>query len=140
MEEATREQQREARRQKVLARSQGDHRATVADLATSRKEMAPEGASAEQDEVDSSPVPGDDANAAGAAPAVSEDSNKSASRLAAERRRQRILSKSSERMAKVQGDRLVHAAARGGGGEGGDGGDAGGRESLDDVSDQRDNR
>ncbi|CAN0065184.1 unnamed protein product, partial [Laminaria digitata] len=138
MEEATREQQREARRQKVLARSQGDHRATVADLATSQNEMAPEGASAELDQ-DPSSLRGDNDNAtaaAAAAAAVPEDSNKSASRLAAERRRQRILSKSSERMAKVQGDRVIHGAGRVGAGEGG--GDAvggGGGESLDDMLD-----
>ena len=104
MEETSREQQREARRLKVLARSHGDHRATVTDLATSQNEMAPEGASAEldQDGVEPSSLLGDN-NAAGAAPVGSEDNNKSASRLAAERRRQRILSKSSERMAKVQG-------------------------------------
>ena len=128
MEEATREQQREARRQKVLARSQEGIGAAVVDHAASQDDVAPQGVSAELDhnEADPSSVPSD-------AAAVPEDSTKSASRLAAERRRQRILSKSTERMAKVQGDRVIHAAAAGRGESGAEGG-AGGGESLDDVS------
>lgn len=128
-----REQQREARRQKVLARSQGGHRAPVVDLATQQKEIAPQGATAVLD---------DDSAAANQAsvdglldPATpsAEDSGKSASRLAAERRRQRILSKSTERMAKVQGDRVI----RGGEAEGAAAGEeGGGGESLNDVSRQ----
>eukprot|EP00904_Undaria_pinnatifida_P002747 jgi/Undpi1/12473/HiC_scaffold_5.g02144.m1 len=129
MEEATREQQREARRQKVLARSQEGIGAAVVDHAASQDDVAPQGVSAELDhnEADPSSVPSD-------AAAVPEDSTKSASRLAAERRRQRILSKSTERMAKVQGDRVIHAAAAGRGESGAEGG-AGGGESLDDMLD-----
>lgn len=133
-EAATREQQqREARRQKVLARSQGGHRAPVVDLATEQKEIAPEGVSAMLDEGYEDPPDGvldPDASAAAAAAAeaqAAEDYGKSASRLAAERRRKKILSRSTERMAKVQGDRVI----RGGETEAGEGG---GGESLDDVS------
>ncbi|CAN0121221.1 unnamed protein product [Ectocarpus sp. 6 AP-2014] len=113
--EATVEQQREARRQKVLARSQGGHRAPVVDLATEQKEIAPRGVTADLDDdvgavLDDHPLP------------APEDEGKSASRLAAERRRQRILSRSTERMAKVQGDRVIRS------------GDAAeGEESLDDM-------
>lgn len=117
--EATLDQQREARRQKVLARSQAGHRAPVVDLATEQNEIAPQGVTADLDDdvggavVDDHPLPA----------AAAEDAGKSASRLAAERRRQRILSRSTERMAKVQGDRVIRS------------GDAAeGEESLDDVS------
>lgn len=132
-----REQQREARRQKVLARSQGGHRAPVVDLATQQKEIAPQGAAAVLD--DDIAAVAEQAAVDGlldpAATPSAEDSGKSASRLAAERRRQRILSKSTERMAKVQGDRVI----RGGGGDEAEGeaaaaGEEGGGESLDDVS------
>ncbi|CAM9340742.1 unnamed protein product [Ectocarpus sp. 4 AP-2014] len=115
MEATAAEQQREARRQKVLARSQGGHRAPVVDLATEQKEIAPRGVTADLDDdvgavVDDHPLP------------APEDAGKSASRLAAERRRQRILSRSTERMAKVQGDRVIRS------------GDAAeGEESLDDM-------
>ena len=105
----------------------------MVDLATQQKEIAPQGATAVLD---------DDSAAANQAsvdglldPATpsAEDSGKSASRLAAERRRQRILSKSTERMAKVQGDRVI----RGGEAEGTAAGEeGGGGESLDDVSRQ----
>eukprot|EP00752_Nemacystus_decipiens_P009944 g8867.t1 len=128
-----REQQREARRQKVLARSQGGHRAPVVDLATQRREIAPQGATAVLD--DDAAAAADQASVDGlldpATPSA-EDSGKSASRLAAERRRQRILSKSTERMAKVQGDRVI----RGGDAEEeGTAGEGGGGESLDDMLD-----
>lgn len=122
------EQQREARRQKVLARSQAGHRAPVVDLATEQKEIAPQGATAVLDDdtgaadqalVDDLPDP--------ATPSA-EDLGKSASRLAAERRRQKILSRSTERMAKVQGDRVIR------GGEAEAEGAEGCGESLDDVS------
>ncbi|CBJ48822.1 hypothetical protein Esi_0049_0027 [Ectocarpus siliculosus] len=115
MEATAVEQQREARRQKVLARSQGGHRAPVVDLATEQKEIAPRGVTADLDDdvgavLDDHPLP------------APEDEGKSASRLAAERRRQRILSRSTERMAKVQGDRVIRS------------GDAAqGEESLDDM-------
>lgn len=136
MEEATREQQREARRQKVLARTQDGGRVPVIDLATQQNEIAPQGAMAELDQADqdSSLVLGNPSGvgADDAAAASAEDSSKSASRLAAERRRQRILSRSTERMAKVQGGRVKRGAD-----EGGEGGDDGGGESLDDVSLER---
>lgn len=131
MEEATREQQREARRQKVLARSQGGHRAPVVDLATEQKEIAPEGVSAMLDEGYEDPPDGVLDPDAAAAQAV-QDSGKSASRLAAERRRRRILSKSTERMAKVQGDRVIRSGGTEEVAAGGD--DVGVGESLDDVS------
>ncbi|CAN0541237.1 unnamed protein product, partial [Ectocarpus sp. 12 AP-2014] len=119
MEATAVEQQREARRQKVLARSQGGHRAPVVDLATEQKEIAPRGVTADLDDDDVGAVVDDHPPL----PAP-EDAGKSASRLAAERRRQRILSRSTERMAKVQGDRVIRS------------GDAAeGEESLDDMLD-----
>ncbi|CAN0017767.1 unnamed protein product [Scytosiphon promiscuus] len=135
MEEATREQQREARRQKVLARSQGGHRAPVVDLATEQEGIAPEGVSAVLDEGYEDPPDG--VLDAAAAAQAAEDAGKSASRLAAERRRKKILSRSTERMAKVQGDRVIRSggAEEAAGGEevGGGGGGSGGGESLDDM-------
>ncbi|CAN0315385.1 unnamed protein product, partial [Ectocarpus sp. 12 AP-2014] len=83
MEATAVEQQREARRQKVLARSQGGHRAPVVDLATEQKEIAPRGVTADLDDDDVGAVVDDHPPL----PAP-EDAGKSASRLAAERRRQ----------------------------------------------------
>lgn len=130
MDEATREQQREARRKRVLDRSRGE-RPPIVDLATQQKEIAPEGVTAEL--VD--PTDGDTiATPEDPSSSSADQSGKSASRLAAERRRRRILESKKERMAKVHGGRAVR------GGEGVDEGtgdqDAkeGGKESLDDVS------
>ena len=127
MDGAAREQQRESRRQKVLARSHSG-RTPIMDLATKQKEIAPEGATAElQDPADhdASGNPCDPSRSA-------DDSGKSASRLAAERRRRRILEKSTERMAKVHGDRAVCGAGDGAGGE--EEQAKAGEQSLDDVS------
>lgn len=134
------EQQRKTRRQKLLARSQAGQRSSVIDFATQSEQIAPEGLVADIDqESSSSPL-----QEGPSFPPV--DSTKSASRLAAERRRQRILSKSTERMAKVQGDRVIRGAGDENAGVGA-GADAitdadadegvqegGGGDSLDDVS------
>lgn len=117
-EAAARDQAREARRQKVLARSQGQQRSPIVDLATQQNDISPTGDSADLDEDGQPPL-----SLADPSP-TSQDSGKSASRLAAERRRQKILSKSTERMARVQGDRVMSSKAE----------DGGGGESLDDVS------
>lgn len=131
MDDSARERQREARRQKVLARTQDGSRAPVIDLAAQESEIAPQDSITNVDEANLPAV------------AASEDSRKSASRVAAERRRQRILSKSTERMAKVQGGRTIRqatddadggasadaSASAEGGGEG-----VGVADSLDDVS------
>lgn len=114
---ASREQQREARRQKVLARSQGGHRAPVLDLAT-EQQISAEGAIADLDEPQDPPIAGTPESS----PRTG-DNSKSGARLAAERRRQRILSKSNERMAKVQGDRVMRSGGAGAGGA--SGGDSG---------------
>lgn len=97
----TREQQREARRQKVLARSRTGSSSPVVDLAALPQGRA--GVPADLDP-DVPALVDDDGGQAGVA--GEDSSGKSGARLAAERRRQRILSKSNERMAKVQGDRM----------------------------------
>lgn len=123
----------------MLARSQGGHRAPVVDLATDQTEIGPQGAFADLDNPDGdSPFlsAGASLGAEEDAPpgAVLEDSNKSASRLAAERRRQKILSRSTERMAKVQGDRVIREGGNEATPEQSSAGGGGGGESLDDVS------
>lgn len=118
----SKEQQREARRQKVLARSQAGHPSPVVDLATQKQDVV--GASAELD-VNEPEAPSLD-DGTGSALNAAGESGKSAAKLAAERRRQRILSKSIERMAKVQGDRLSGGTSTAAGE-----GDAG--ENLDEV-------
>jgi len=122
--------QREARRQKVLARSQAGHRPVV-DLATQQTEIAPQGMTAVLDDASDADLQASVDGLLDAATPSAEDAGKSASRLAAERRRQKILSKSTERMAKVQGDRVIRREEDGG--EEGVG-HGGGGESLDDVS------
>lgn len=123
----TREQQREARRQKVLARSNLSGSASpVVDLAS--QSQVGVGMSAAIDDDPAVPSLVDDGVDTTA-------TAKSGARLAAERRRQRILSKSNERMAKVQGDRVGHGGGSAADGDtGADDGDGAGAGGLDEVS------
>lgn len=125
-----REQQREARRKRVLDRSRGE-RPPIVDLATQQKEIAPEGVTAElvdpADE-DTLATPEDPSSSS------ADQSGKSALRLAAERRRRRIMESKKERMAKVHGDRAIRGGDGVDEGVGDQNAKEGGKESLDDVS------
>lgn len=103
MDEAAREQQREARRQKVLARSGTGSPAPVVDLAMQTQNVDSDSTSVGVDRPDDPPLA--TFNTSGGTTEV-----KSGARLAAERRRQRILSRRTERMAKVHGDRVYGSA------------------------------
>lgn len=96
---AAREQQREARRQKVLARSQARQRTAIVDFASQPQGSDPMDFLVAMDQSDDAPSMTD--------ASTIQNEVKSDARLAAERRRQRILSKRNERMAKVQGDRTL---------------------------------
>lgn len=96
---AAREQQRDARRQKVLARSQARQRPAIVDFASQPQGSDPMDFLVAMDRSDDAPSLTDSSTA--------QSEVKSGARLAAERRRQRILSKRNERMAKVQGDRTL---------------------------------